>query len=528
MTAPGSPATERVTQDAEDQKQFPVDDDAHDIQAEKDTELILLDDKALDSSFSLAHDEPDLRARFQSPFSWSLPVKLLVLSGPFMASMLAAYSAGAYALASQSLRSAWDITDLQFNAGITLFVAGFGFAPMVLAPVSEAYGRYWVFFGSGALFFLGTLRCSLSQNLASMLVSRFVTGSGAAVYATLTGGVVGDLYRKEDRNTPMAMYSLSIMIGTGLGPLVSGSVVDSIGWRWIFYLQLLLIGSTTVFIGLFFRETRSNVILQRYCRALNDKRITNRNSRQVKFHIDAAETFELDISIVWRAFAMPLRLLVTEPVVFWFSLWVSFAWAVLYMQFSSIGIVFRSVYGFDSAQVGAVYAAVIVASILCAVIVSFQDVAVHAIMPRRGNAVPTPEDRLLPSCVLSVLLPVGLFWFGWSARTSIHWIVPTLAVGSLTMGIFSIYVAVFNYLADSYQGYASSAMAAQSMFRNLLAGIFPLITGTMIRNLTIGGTGSLLGGLGLLLTGIPWLLYFSGKGIRARSRFASRVQGEAE
>ena len=52
---------------------------------------------------------------------------------------------------------------------------------------------------------------------------------------------------------------------------------------------------------------------------------------------------------------MPLRLLVTEPVVFWFSLWVSFAWAVLYMQFSSIGIVFRSVYGFDSAQVGAVY-----------------------------------------------------------------------------------------------------------------------------------------------------------------------------
>lgn len=41
-------------------------------------------------------------------------------------------------------------------------------------------------------------------------------------------------------------------------------------------------------------------------------------------------------------------------------------------------------------------------------------------------------------------------------------------------GIFSIYLAVFNYLADSYHRYASSALAAQSFSRNMLAGAFPL------------------------------------------------------
>ena len=227
-----------------------------------DTDCLWIGLDALEPSFSLANalrsngidpspvvdDAAKYSIKFRSPVSWPLSIKLIVLCGPFMASTLAAYSAGAYALASQPLQDAWDITDLQFNAGITVFVAGFGFAPMILAPVSEAYGRYWVFFGSGVVFLLGSLGCALSNGLAAMMVSRFVTGSGAAVYATLTGGVVGDLYHKENRNTPMSMYSLSIMIGTGLGPIVCGIVVDRIGWRWMFYLQIALIGTTSAFI----------------------------------------------------------------------------------------------------------------------------------------------------------------------------------------------------------------------------------------------------------------------------------------
>lgn len=72
------------------------------------------------------------------------------------------------------------------------------------------------------------------------------------------------------------------------------------------------------------------------------------------------------------------------------------------------------------------------------------------------------ERRLYFSCIESVLLPIGLFWFGWTSYSSIPWIVPTLGVGCAAMGIFSVYLAVFNYLADTYHRYASSAIAAQS------------------------------------------------------------------
>jgi hypothetical protein len=133
----------------------------------------------------------------------------------------------------------------------------------------------------------------------------------------------------------------------------------------------------------------------------------------------------------------------------------------------------------------------------------------------------TPEGRLYFSCVESALLPIGLFWFGWTSSSSVHWIVPTLAVGCATMGIFSIYLAVFNYLADTYHRYASSALAAQSFCRNMLGGVFPLVTDAMFRQMTFAGASSFLGGVGALLTVVPWVLVFFGPRIRARSKFAS-------
>lgn len=74
-----------------------------------------------------------------------------------------------------------------------------------------------------------------------------------------------------------------------------------------------------------------------------------------------------------------------------------------------------------------------------------------------------------------------LFRFGWTSLESIPWIVPTLAVGCATMGIFSVYLAVFNYLADCYGPYASSAIAAQSCCRNLVGGAFPIFTEQVCR-----------------------------------------------
>lgn len=54
-------------------------------------------------------------------------------------------------------------------------------------------------------------------------------------------------------------------------------------------------------------------------------------------------------------------------------------------------------------------------------------------------------------------------------------------------------------------------------------GIFPLLTAQMYNNLGFGPASSLLGGIGTLLTVVPWILVFYGPRIRARSKFASEI-----
>lgn len=146
------------------------------------------------------------------------------------------------------------------------------------------------------------------------------------------------------------------------------------------------------------------------------------------------------------------------------------------MTFSAIPLVFETTYGFNLEQSGAVFAAISIGGILFTGVAIYQESVCRKYLPATHQALlDTPEGRLYFACVQSALLPIGCIWFGVSgAYPSVPWIVPALGLACATMGIFSIYLAVFNYLADSYHRYASSALAAQSFCRNLLGGAFPL------------------------------------------------------
>lgn len=246
----------------------------------------------------------------------------------------------------------------------------------------------------------------------------------------------------------------------------------------------------------------------------------------------------------------PFHMLVTEPTVFFFSLWISFSWAVLYMTFSAIPLIYETTFGFSLQQGGAMFASICIASILFAFVAIYQDrIGMRFLPESQKRILSSPEGRLYFACVESALLPIGCVWFGVAgAYESSHWITPALGVAAATMGIFSVYLAVFNYLADSYHRYASSALAAQSFCRNMLAGAFPLyvtpdnhpimllfvlqliccllhfrFTRQMFRKMTYQGAGGFMGGVGLLLTAVPWVLLLFGPKIRAKSKLAREI-----
>ncbi|KAK2798015.1 hypothetical protein FQN51_007940 [Onygenales sp. PD_10] len=488
---------------------------------------------------------PDLRP-YISPFTWGSGRKWVITAISCVVTSLSAIAAGSYSPAEKTLTEKWGISRVVYNLGITLFTFGFAISPMVLAPFSEINGRRPMFICSGILFSVAQLGCAVTDSFAGMLVARFFLGVGGSTYSSIIGGVLSDIYVSEERNTAMALFSGSVLVGTGLGPMISGFIVYHISWRWIFYLQTILAAISTVVVFIFFKETRGSVLLSRKAAVLNkwyekleeagyvgvDMPVAGANgdgpvrrqSQRIRWKVKADEERESILKVVTVSLYRPFHLLFTEPVVFFFSLWVAFSWAVLYLQFGSIPLVFQTNHGFNIEQSGAVFASMCIGSIIATIVSIWQEKFVR----RLGKISSTPEGRLYFVCIESILMPVGMFWFGWTSFSSMHWIVPCFAVGCATIGIFSIYLAVFNYLADTYHRYASSALAAQSFCRNILGGIFPLVVRAMFVNIGYPGASSLLGGIGSILTIVPWVLVFYGPKIRARSKIASEIMTEEE
>jgi MFS family permease len=392
-------------------------------------------------------DPPDLK-KFQSPFHWSTARKNIVLFISCAVTLLAAYSAGAYSIAAEQLQPKFGLSNVAFNTGVTAWAVGFACSPMVLAPLSEISGRRPVFIGSGVLFLVALVGTAVTDSFAGMLVARFFVGAGASTFATMVGGVVSDIYHTEQRNTPMAIYSGSALAGTGLGPLCSGFIVERVSWRWVFYAQIISLGITLVVIIAFFNETRGGVLLSKKAKTLNlyyDKLEKNGISApRFRYRVASDEARASLPRLLYLSLTTPFKLLLTEPVVFFFSLWVAFAWAVLYMTFDAIPLVFQTRHGFTVSQVGAVFAAISIGSIIGTVLSIYQERFARIYWPKLTS---TPEGRLYFACIESALLPIGLFWFGWTSFSTIHWIVPVLALGCAQIGIFSIYLAVFNVSA---------------------------------------------------------------------------------
>lgn len=280
----------------------------------------------------------------------------------------------------------------------------------------------------------------------------------------------------------MALFSGSALLGTGLGPLVSGFVAQNMSWRWIFYIQTITCGIAISLVALTFKETRGCVLLSRKAKVLNAWYETREEmgyygfdmphpkepgatvSQRVRWLVKSDEERSSIATMIGISLYRPFHLLLTEPVVFWFSLWVSFAWAILYLTLAAVPLILRTVHNFSLQQANAVFAATCVGSVLATVLSIYQEKIAKA----HGKLANTPEGRLYFACVESALMPIGMFMFGWTAEKDIHWIAPAIAITLATMGIFSIYLAVFNYLADTYHRYASSALAAQSFCRNML------------------------------------------------------------
>ncbi|KAK1691558.1 major facilitator superfamily transporter [Colletotrichum godetiae] len=406
--------------------------------------------------------------------------------------------------------------------GVSLFVVGFAVGPLMWAPLSELYGRQYLFIATYIALTAFNAGAAGAQNIETLIILRFFAGTFGASPMTNAGGVIADMFNANERGLATAIFAAAPFLGPSIGPIVGGFLGVAEGWRWIEGLMAIFTGILLIVVGLTVPETYAPVLLRR--RAEKLAKITGKNYIS-KYEAHAprktvAQQFKVALSRPWI-------LLFKEPIVLLTSIYMAIVYGTLYMLFAAFPIVFQRGRGWSPGVGGLAFLGVAVGMIFAVIYTGFDSRRYLKVSAAHGGFAP-PEARLPPSMVGACLLPIGLFWFAWTNGPEIHWVVSIIASGFFAAGLVLVFLSLLNYLIDSYVIFAASVLAANSVMRSLFGAAFPLFTTQMYENLGIHWASSIPAFLALACLPFPFLFYKYGPVIRAKCAFAAEAAAVLE
>ncbi|KAK4898902.1 hypothetical protein LTR27_003633 [Elasticomyces elasticus] len=396
---------------------------------------------------------------------------------------------------------------------VSVYLLGFAAGPIVIAPLSELYGRVIVYHVCNIGFILFTVACALATDMNMLIGFRFMAGAWGIAPITNGGGTIADLMPPEKRGSAMAIWAIGPLLGPVIGPVCGGFLAEAEGWRWIFWVIAIATGVVTIAGFFFMRETYAPTILEAKAKRLR-KETGNPNLRS-KLAIDLPPT-ELFI----RAIVRPTKMLVMSPICALMSWYMAFVYAIMYLLFTTFTFVFEENYGFSGSTVGLVYIGCGVGNLLgLAILGKVSDPIMKYLANKHNGGVLKPEYRLPMLMYAGPFIPCGLFIYGWTAQYKVHWIVPILGTLFVGIGLIAAFMCINTYLVDTFSRYAASAMAANTILRSVLGAVFPLFALQMYDKLGLGWGNSLIAFIAIGLAPIPFFFYYYGERLRTHPKW---------
>ncbi|GAB0136853.1 hypothetical protein EsDP_00005141 [Epichloe bromicola] len=450
------------------------------------------------------------------PLNWVTRKKVFTTLLYGLTTMTATWASSAYSAGTDQIAKEFNVGTQVAVLGTTLFLFGFGIGPLLWAPLSEVFGRRPAVIAPMFVAICFTFGSATAKDFQTLMLTRFFCAFFASAPVTNTGGVLGDLYTPAWRGIAMAGYAMAVVGGPILGPIVSAAAAqqDSLGWRWTEYLTGILQVVVLVFAIIFIDESYPPKLLVYKARRLRHE--TGNWALHAKF-----EEWDVSISELAHKFLLRPMQLICTPICFLMALYASFCYGILYMQLGAIPIIFGEIRGWKPLVATLPFLSILIGAVLgCGLNVYNQTVYNKYYHAAGDRAI--PEKRLPPMMLGSVLFSGGQFLLGWTSEPDIHWIAPCFGLLLMGTGFFTIFQAALNYLVDTFQAYAASAVAANTFLRSFLAGAFPLVVGPLYHNIGVGPGSSITGGFAALLIPVPFIFYKYGRSIRARSKWSKK------
>ncbi|KAK6066330.1 fluconazole resistance protein [Seiridium cupressi] len=222
------------------------------------------------------------------------------------------------------LHEEFNIEDSYLGAfAVSSFMIGYVSGPLIIAPLSELCGRFWLYKICSVIFLIFNIACGFSRNTTTLIICHMFAGIGGSCPLTLAAATLADMVSPSKRGFRMMFITLGPMIGPTIGPIAGGYIIQAAAWRCAFWELAIMTEKQNVF------EKRQKT--PNFASYL----ATNRTLK------------DLFISAIFR----PVKLMFLSPLVYLLSLYMAILHGYLYLLFTTFLDVFETQYAFSKGSV---------------------------------------------------------------------------------------------------------------------------------------------------------------------------------
>ncbi|KAJ8295711.1 putative efflux pump kojT [Rhodotorula toruloides] len=423
-----------------------------------------------------------------NPQDWPLRTRAFTT---FLLSLLVLFVGSASsmnALVAKKATADLKVSETIADLDTALFLTGFGVAAPIMAPLSELAGRNPIYLISLLAVCLLEIGVAQTHTTWSRCVLRFLAGCFATTPLSNAGAAMGDLWDREERSWTFPLFAVAGFFGPCLGPVISGWVAQStLSYRWTDWIQAAWAGLLLIVTFLLLPETYPPTLREWKAAAIRER---TRDSRYLTAleHKRQHIPFRTDF---FKKLARPYPLIFVP-------------------------------YNLSSGILGTSFLSIAVGVVLCGACAPLMLWDYRRGLEqawKKGLDEVEPEVRLRVAMVGTWAVPAGLAWNAWVCYQSVSVFGSYGAQALFGVGILSCFISTYQYLIDSYGHAAASAMSATTFLRYPVAGASVLFTRPMYHRLDRHWALSLLAGLALLMSFIPFVFYLAGRRIRRWSRW---------
>ena len=219
------------------------------------------------------------------------------------------------------MQDEFHVSEPVATLGVTTYLVGLAVGSVILAPISEIYGRRPVYMVTMFLFMVLVIPTGLGNSLVEVLVVRFFGAVAGSAMISNSPGTVNDIVNDEYRALAFSVWSIGPLNGPVFGPIIGGWITQGLGWRWTNWVVMIL-SSIAWFSASIIKETYSPALLVKKAR----KRRSETGDLRWWSRYDQKTSF---IQLLKVNLSRPFVMAVSEPICIFWNIYIAIIYAIL-------------------------------------------------------------------------------------------------------------------------------------------------------------------------------------------------------